>query len=492
MKHTQVTYTALKDHKNAKRLWLEGLRLADSGFSPKSEYTVTYDFDSNKIELIVAEECKGTHVVAGRKRRGSDAIDPIIDLCNKDLINVFGGAIRVRAVFQEGRITITLHHEDRDRMVRELRTRENIDAGVIKGGTLCAGIGVATHAAHEGFKASGLKSSVEWIVDCEGRYLQVAVDNNPAVTSDTRLFEAKLEEIEGELLGFVDYMQVSLPCTGHSKSGKSKNKIKNAEEHSEAATSVFGLLNILKAVNPSIVISENVVEAQGSATYTLLLQELKRRGYIVHEKILGRKDAGTLEDRNRYWFVAVSAGLAEFDLNDLPQFAPQHEKMGDIMEDISEDDKMWSQNQYLKDKSVRDLAAGKGFAKRQLITAETLKVGTIGRHYMKRRSTEPFFVRADGMERLLTVKEHAAVKGIPFKLVAGCLPTVAHEGLGQSILHSHAVLLTNRLGDRLKGSEIAVEALPQLETPPVESNLVEEVVIAAEPKSNDHSQLYLF
>ena len=64
----------------------------------------------------------------------------------------------------------------------------------------------------------------------------------------------------------------------------------------------------------------------------------------------------------------------------------------------------------------------------------TENVGTIGRHYNKRRSTEPFIVRDGGWERLLTTKEHAAVKGIPFSLIEGQLNTVAHEGLGHSIL----------------------------------------------------------
>jgi len=461
MKIEQVTYTALKERRNAKRLWLEGLRLADCGFVQGAEYTVAYDMDNNSLELILAETGKGTHKVAGRKRRGSERVDPIIDLCNKDIVDVFGGAVRVRTTLFKGRISVSLHHEERARIEREERTRDNLANGQIKEGTLCAGIGVATHATHEGLKMAGVESSVEWIVDVEGRYLQVAVDNNPAVTEDTRLFEAKLEEIEAELLGYVDYMQMSLPCTGHSKSGKSKNGIKNAEEHDEAATSVFGFFNILKAVNPSIVVSENVVEAQDSATYTLIKQELKRRGYVVHEKILGQEDAGTLESRTRYWFVAVSEGLAEFDLNDLPQFAPKHEKMGDIEEAVDPEDKMWADNQYLKDKSERDAAAGKGFAKRQLITAESTKVGTIGRHYMKRRSTEPFWTREDGKERLLTVNEHCAVKDIPAELVKGCLPTIAHEGLGQSILHPHAVLMAMRIGEGLMGKQLTTGVIAQ-------------------------------
>ncbi|MFK5948832.1 MAG: DNA cytosine methyltransferase [Methylococcales bacterium] len=454
MSYLQVSYTALKERRNAKRLWLEGLRLEDAGFYPSSEYTVAYDFDTNSIELVLCEKGKGTHVVSGRKRRGTDRIESIIDLCNKDVVNVFSGAMRVRAMFSEGRISVTLHHEERARIDRESRTRHNVEQGTFTEGTLCAGIGVATHATHEGLKKAGIQSTVEWIVDVEGRYLQVALDNNPSITKETRLFQARLEEIESELLGFVDCMQVSLPCTGHSKSGKSKNKIKNAEDHNEAATSVFGFINILRSVNPSIVISENVVESKNSATYSLIRKELERRGYVIHEKIMGRQDAGTLEERNRYWFVAVSKGLVEFDLNDLPQFAPIHKNMGDIMEDIPQDDSMWSQNQYLKDKAISDALANKGFAKRQLITSESLKCSCLGRGYFKRRSTESQWVRDDGMERLFTVSEHALVKRVPFVLVENIYPSLGHEGLGQSCLFPHAYLLSLRFGEALLGKKL--------------------------------------
>ena len=82
---------------------------------------------------------------------------------------------------------------------------------------------------------------------------------------------------------------------------------------------------------------------------------------------------------------------------------------------------------------MRDSQAGKGFAKRQLLTGDETKVGTIGRHYAKRRSTEPFIVRDDGKERLLTPTEHARVKSIPERLIAGNGMTIAHQILGQSV-----------------------------------------------------------
>ena len=472
MDKLQVSYVSLKEHKQVKRLWLEGLRLEQAGFSKGIQYQVAYDLDNQTIKLIplpVSQYIESAAerrrrkilVVAGRKRRGKDSITPIIDICNAELINVFGEAMRVRAIFKKGEIEISLHHEERKRIQRETRIRENVKNGTLTEGTACAGIGVATHAIHAGLTQSGIQSTVEWIVDRDSRYIQVAQDHNDAITDDTSLIVASLEELDPDLLDYVDIAQFSLPCTGHSKSGKVKNKIENAEEHDDA-TSVVGFFNILHSVNPAIVISENVVEAQNSATYMLIRAELNRLGYNIYEKIMDHTDAGTFEHRKRYWFVAVSKGLPTVDLENLISFKPKYQTLSDFMEDIPDDHPMWSQNQYLKDKALRDQKAGKGFANRQLLTPDSTHCGTIGRHYNKRRSTEPFIVDKQSRERTFTPCEHSMAKGIPLSLIGNELPTIAHEGLGQSILYNHGVSLGLLVGQTLQGK-------CRKDIPPVES-----------------------
>ena len=86
-----------------------------------------------------------------------------------------------------------------------------------------------------------------------------------------------------------------------------------------------------------------------------------------------------------------------------------------VLQDVPEEE--WKDHTYLKDKAIKDAAAGKGFAKRQLLDGTESRIGTIGRFYAKRRSTEPFMTRSDGKERLLTPIEHAAVKSIPSRLI---------------------------------------------------------------------------
>lgn len=63
------------------------------------------------------------------------------------------------------------------------------------------------------------------------------------------------------------------------------------------------------------------------------------------------------------------------------------------------------------------------------------------------RSTEPFWKREDGLERLLTVAEHARVKLIPESLVSGLSDTIAHQGLGQSVLLPHVTGLVDCIAE---------------------------------------------
>lgn len=448
--HRQVTFTRVGEHRGRKRLWMEGLRLADCGFQPGERYTVMLDTDARRIILALAADGERQVSHRTRQRGGEPTQLPIIDLATEELTDVIGDAGRMRATLYRGRIEFDLHPVDRAVEEREARIRAHVGSGHVTEGTLCAGGGVSTLALSQGFEAAEIQSTVEWVVDRERAYLQSAVDNVPVVGPETTIYEASLEEVTGSSLLPVDVMQVSLPCTGHSASGKAKRGLKRAEHHPTDALAVFGLIRIIDAVQPAIVISENVTPARDSATYDLILGYLREQGYVVAERVMNEQDAGSLERRERWWFVAMSRGLAEgFTLDNMAQRPRAHERLGEILEPVPDDSDEWTRNNYLDDKAVRDSAAGKGF-RRQFVNPDSPSVGTIGRGYRKRRSTEPFLQRADGMERLLTPIEHARVKGIPEEIVRDLSKTLADEILGQSILFGHAEAIAEHVGRHLR------------------------------------------
>ena len=463
--HAAVTYTKMGSNRGTARLWLEGGRLERCGFEAGAKFKVELDLVARQVRLKL--DAQGDRTVSGRKKTLNDGIvrtTPIVDIAGASLGEALGEGARLRAVLATGEIVFDLHPVEKAIEARESRTREHLQAGFLTESALCAGVGVATLALQEGVEDAGVQTRVDWVIDRDGRYLDLAAWNNPAITPETRLYEASLEEVETAALTGTDLMQVSLPCTGHSPSGKAKRGLNQAEDHPTDALATYGLMRILEAVNPSVVVSENVVGARESASYALIRAYLHEQGYVIFEDILDSAQAGTIEDRKRWWMVALSRGFAEgFTMDSVPALPRAFDTLGDVMEAVDHQDTRWKAFEYLEVKAIADAASGKGF-RRQLVDESTTTVGTIGRGYAKARSTEPFIVRPDGMQRLLTPTEHARVKGIPEGLVAGVSDTVAHEVLGQSILYGHAKGIGQALGEHLQ--QTAVPTLPPIEIEP--------------------------
>lgn len=428
----QVTYTHLGSNRGKPRIWIEGAKLSMAGFKRHATYSVCDHADG---VIVLKLDPQGLRSVAGRTRNEKDI--PIIDLTMPWLADKYPENAKLRAVFEEGKITISLHHEDANKIEREERLKTNLNNGTVSEATLCAGAGVSTLALHQAAESVGVQSRVKWLVDMELKYLQVAGQNNYAIDDDTAFIVGKIEEVEPQFFTPIDVLHVTMDCAGLSKAGTSKHQLSSTEH--EGATAIFGLVSAIKNGNPAVVISENVTEGFNSPLYQLLTLELNRLGYVVHHRLISGEETPTLEHRNRYWLVAISEGLNEgFEWRHF-EFDKPYVTLDDVRDSEASED-MWCENQYLKDKALTDKAAGKGF-KRQLLTGDETKCGTIGRHYAKKRSTEPFFVRPDGKERLFTPIEHCRVKLIPEGLVKGVSPTLAHQILGQSVDFIQALMV---------------------------------------------------
>lgn len=425
---SDVLTLACSPHRNVKRTFIEGQVLARNKFVKGARYD--REITSAGVKMTLSET--GKLVVAGKSPRGCKHVKPVIDVSNKEYAEYTHSVEQVYVSVQEGVITISIHPSEQRKAEREQAFIRASSNGQLTEGTLCVGIGMSTLALHNGLQAHGFKLRTDWVVDRESAYLDVAIRNNPAITPRTRIINSPLELVEVNTYTPVNICQFSLPCTGHSKSGKTKNAIKLAEQHPTDATGVFGLMKALETINAGVYLSENVTEAQDSATYTLIKSTLQALSYNIYETTLDSEQSGSLEERKRYWFIAVSSGLA-LDTNvAIPSYPRAHANLGEIMEQVDDDDAMWAENLYLKEKALRDAADGKGFA-RQLVNASTTKLGVINRHYAKKQSTPPMIAREDGMERLLTPIEHAKAKQCDASLVADTTATTSHQGLGQGI-----------------------------------------------------------
>ena len=428
-----VHYHTIGANRQKPRLWMEGEKLRRAGFVRGARYTT--EFRDNTLVLTLDES--GTHIVSGRTKNNIDL--PIIDINPARDDQPFTAGTRVRVLFKKGSIAIALHHEDLARKSRETAFLGNLAAGTLREASMFTGGGVSTHAIHTALRDHGAPANLCWVVDADESYLDVAARNTHAITDNTVMLVGRAEEIEPAFFTNVDILSFSMPCSSFSRAGKAKHQ-QDPEEH-EGAAALFGTLSAIRATNAAVLISENVVEAKDAPVYVLLKTELKRLGYVIFERVMDSRDTGSVENRRRWWFVALSEGIAAgFDFSLIHPAALEDKPcIADLLDsDVPEDD--WFFADGLNAKAIRDAENGKSF-KRQLLSGAETACGTIGRFYTKRRSTEPFLVRADGKERLFSPNEHARMKSAPPHLVANTGKTRAHEILGQSVDWRQAYLV---------------------------------------------------
>ena len=183
-------------------------------------------------------------------------------------------------------------------------------------------------------------------------------------------------------------------------------------------------------MNPAIVIIENVVDYEKTASFSVIKLVLNKLGYELHYRELNGMDFGAIENRNRMCLIAISKGLdIDFDIDSLnPTTIAGTKPLNSIIDtSIGPDSDKWRSFDYLVAKEISDKKAGKGFG-RLMVTPEDTKVGVIGRGYAKCRSSETFLKHPsdESLSRIFTAEEHSKIKGVPVDLIHGISETVAH------------------------------------------------------------------
>jgi DNA (cytosine-5)-methyltransferase 1 len=436
---TVINATIGKAKGDVARLWLEGQKLLHAGVKIGTKYLLRSDKALNRLELVPVSGDSpeaGTFTVSKRERNG--LVSPLLEVRTDLLKSFFEGCEKVRVAIRSGRIVVTALQIDLKIKERVERLKRKLtEKAALAGGSLFHGVGILDKAIHSGLLAAGVASFIQVGVELESTYLDASLLNNPELwVEESIAINSDIRDIT--LAGAVpqlDYLAAGIPCTGASKSGRTKNKLQFAEEHSTAGTLFLDFLEFVKASNPAICVVENVPEYLNSASMAVIRSRLFSLGYDLHETVLAGADFGVLEDRKRMVLVAITKGLGvEFSFPVPPKVRPM--KVGDILEDIPLDSPRWKPYDYLAAKEVRDIAAGKGF-KRQLVTAESTSVGTLGRGYFKARSTEPFLQHPEDptLSRLFTAVEHARLKGIPTSMANGFAEGSLHEQFGQSVVY---------------------------------------------------------
>jgi len=406
-------------HKGAERVWLEGRRLAEAGFTQGVRYQLSPLDGALELRLSKA----GSHKVSAKDGR------PVVDV----LTHALGAVERVQVRFYPGEIRVQLHPLDAAVRARLSRLNGRLGAGQpLRLGSLCHGGGIAANALLRGLGNAELAFAVER----DGGYLAQSLAHNPATTQGAVTLEADLGDIDARELPECDVLEAGLPCVSASRAGRSKKHLDRPEQD-VTADLVVAFCDVVRATQPAVVVLENVPEYADSASADIIRRYLGRLGYTIREELVDGA-AWSLEARQRWIMVATTRGL-ELELALTPGERPA--TLGEVLDARTPAD-AWRRFEHLDRKSAQDKAKGNRFQQR-VLTPSATSVPTLRRGYQKAGSTDPRLAHPSrpGYSRLLSPAEHARIKGVPPALVSGLAATTAHEILGQSVIAPSFVAL---------------------------------------------------
>jgi DNA (cytosine-5)-methyltransferase 1 len=435
---TTVYATSIGENsKGTGRLWLQGEKLLRGKFAPATTYRRSF---KDGVMVLIADP-NGEYVVSSRKKR--DRIEPVIDVCNKDIEKCFPIGTKLNAIVRKGKIIIRRAVAAVKRAQRKNRLARKLATGTaLSMVSLFAGAGIMDRALHDGLTAKGIEVRSSVVAELEDAYLEANRRANSHMHDEnTVFFSGPAQEFELGKVAPAELFIAGVPCSGASLAGRSRLGTKSAEEHPEAGTLFFTTLEWIKKFNcPDLVVLENVKAYSSSISMAVIRLMLGDWGYEVHEMTLSGHTFGALENRERMVVVAAQKGLTEegFDPKSILPVVDKPETIADSLEPIAEDDESWDTYTYLAEKEARDIAAGKGF-RRAILTPESTSVPVIVRNYAKIQSTGAFLAHPTkpGYMRLFTEIEHGRFKGLPEGFVEslGVSRTIAHQVLGQSVIY---------------------------------------------------------
>jgi DNA (cytosine-5)-methyltransferase 1 len=434
-------------HRDAPRLWFEGRRLADIGARPGLRFRMVVDEQAQEVRLEFTKD--GDRLISGK---GPD--HPVIDINSQSLGKVLGPVERARAVLSPGKIVVTMRPIDIAMVKRRSELLHRISSGKpLRIGSVFSGAGILDHALHTGLGDVGIATELAFSIERETRYQDCALANNSVWESPNALIvNGSVDELAPGELPQIDLLAAGIPCDGASLPGRARRGLEHAEDHPDVGHLFVPLLEIIRATQPAILALENVWPYRNTTSMTVIRAQLQAMGYELHEKNLSGNELGALEDRDRLCAVAVTKGM-EFSWEGLSPVRQKEATLGEVLDPAADN---WSTMEGLREKEHRnkaqykDVGHGTGF-RMQIVTAASTSVPTIGKGYSKVRSTEPKLAHPTdpNLLRQLTPQEHSAVKAVPFDLIAGEVPSVQHQMLGQGVIWPAFVAVGRHVGNSL-------------------------------------------
>jgi DNA (cytosine-5)-methyltransferase 1 len=431
-----VLLRQLGEHRGAPRLYLDTTALAAAGFVPGTTFDLIFG-TADEPRLMIRIASQGSRKVCRKRRLNRDV--PVIDINSHDALQAFTAAGVVRVVIEEGVVHVLVPASARKALARTSRLATKMALGQpLSTAGIAFGAGIASCALHTGMAAGGVPSELALANEICEDYLDIARKSNPVVLHATTTAAIPMQEIAQDdwllrRIGTVDILEAGIPCSGASRAGAAKRGLTRMEDHPQVGHLIGVALQVIAALQPAILVIENVATYAATASASILRAWLRDAGYAVAETVLNARDFGSLEARVR-WFLVAHPPELSLSLDQLAPTGTCRPHLQDLLDPVDPDDERYRRVDYLKEKQVRDADSGKHFHMQVLTPASTL-VPVLRKGYHKGGSTDPRLLHPTdpGRSRLLTAAEHARIKGISPRLVEGVPETTAHQVCGQSV-----------------------------------------------------------
>lgn len=269
-------------NRDAPRVWLEGSQAAAAGFVPGTRFDIKVE--GRTVVLTVNKD--GSRVVSGKQI--GERTNPVIDINSRELLAIFDGMAAIRVAAKDGQIYLLPLASELKKQERFRRLREKLESGEpLAMGSLSHGGGILSHAIHAGMAAAGVETKMAFANEIREELLEHARIHNDAWSEDTVPYAAPMQELAFDERGLasiprVEVLEAGIPCSGHSRSGKSKRGLDNPDGHPLVGHLVVSALVIVSKANPAIIVIENVPDYAQSASADILRNQLRDMGYKTH------------------------------------------------------------------------------------------------------------------------------------------------------------------------------------------------------------------
>ena len=460
-----VLLRQLGQHRGSPRLYLDCAALAAAGFLPGTPFEIVPHTGDEPRVSIRATACGRRKV--SRKSRGPNEV-PVIDINGQADLQPFVAVGAVRIIITMRVLHIVLPAGARKALERSSRLASRMAMHLpLRTAGIAFGAGIASGALHAGLQSAGVPTSLAIANEISEAYLELGRRANPVVGADSCTAAVPMQELAADdwlldRIGPVEILEAGIPCSGASRAGMAKRRLTRMEDHPQVGHLLGAALQVIAALQPTIVLVENVETYSGTASASILRGWLRDAGYAMAETVLNARDFGSLEERIRWFLVAFPPELG-LSLEGLAPGDPGKTELGPLLDPIGPEDERFREVEYLKRKEERDASKGSHFGM-QYLTPQSTRVPVLRKGYHKGGSPDPRLLHPTDAtrSRLLTAAEHARIKGVDPALIRSASETTGHQVCGQSVDVRPVQAIGRRIGAALRAGSMSTKVPAQV------------------------------